>query len=79
MMRIQNDQLMPMQDFPLDDISTLFLGASSDEFVDGNKRIDSESLGENEYESLFDEHFQVSEAKQTRALRRQFATSKLQC
>ncbi|XP_064629998.1 tuberin-like isoform X3 [Lineus longissimus] len=77
MMRIQNDQFIPMmmQDFPLDDISTLFRGGNSDEFVDGHKRIDSESLGENEYESLFDEHFQVIETKSQRALRRQFTAN----
>ncbi|XP_071440421.1 tuberin-like [Hetaerina americana] len=64
-MRIQNQayfQTSPL-DFPLADISTLFLPSLSKEdkkfqdFVTGHKRIDSENLGESEYDAILDHHF----------------------
>lgn len=56
MMRIENEQdpaeLFP--EFPFTDISHLFMGEGNTE---GRNRIDSLSLGEQEYEHLLDEHF----------------------
>ncbi|XP_046387021.1 tuberin [Ischnura elegans] len=65
-MRIQNQAyfLTSPMDFPLVDISTLFLPSLSKEekkfqdFVSGHKRIDSENLGESEYDALLDHHFE---------------------
>ena len=61
MVRIENEQdpaeLFP--DFPFADISNLFLGDTDHMYM---TRIDSSSLGENEYEHLLEEHFQSGKA-----------------
>ena len=61
MMRIQNQQDVAdaFPEFPLADISNLFMTSSENinTSILTEKKIDGLSLGENEYESLHDEHF----------------------
>ncbi|KAG1709737.1 Tuberin [Nymphon striatum] len=78
MMRIQNEPYLVANspsDFPLADIASLFLPSKLDNFsessyemydVVGHKRIDSESLGENEYEALYQEQFESNSSKHRR-------------
>ncbi|XP_074649402.1 tuberin-like [Tubulanus polymorphus] len=64
MMRVQNDQLIPseVQDFPLDDISSLFL-EHAESYDYRHARIDSESLGDSEYELLYKKNFDTDDSK----------------
>ncbi|XP_063234483.1 tuberin isoform X2 [Bacillus rossius redtenbacheri] len=65
-MRIQNHfsyQLSP-PDFPLADISTLFMPSLNtrseqlEDYISGHKRINSENLPESEYDAILDHHFE---------------------
>ena len=61
MMRIQNEQDVTeaFPDLSLTDISNLLTSAPDEFDLDAisRKKIDSFSLGDREYESLYDEHF----------------------
>ena len=61
MMRIQNEQDLStaFPDFPLADMSNLFLNPPEDSYhYMTRKKIDSMTLGETEYDSLLEEHFE---------------------
>ena len=60
-MRIQNEQDLAesFPEFPLADISSLFMNQSADKYeYMTRKKIDSMTLGETEYDSLLEEHFE---------------------
>ncbi len=72
MMRIQNDQdpAEAFLDFSLSDISRIFMSTPDDSYDYMQRRkIDSMTLGENEYDHLLEEHFQsdTSEGKHSTA------------
>ncbi|XP_067006155.2 tuberin isoform X2 [Anabrus simplex] len=66
-MRIQNHNNLQnsLLDFPLADISTLFMPAETskkeqqfEDYVSGHKRINSENLAESDYDAILDQHFE---------------------